>query len=159
MVLQLQDPDHEDHGKDDFMDKPFPENDNLIKISLDLMDKELQNIPKKPAYELAQLMSKEYCHNPKFRLMFLRSEGFNPEKAAKRFVKFFDGKLRLFGKDKLTQSIQLKDLYKEDKEALGSGCFQWLPFRDRSGRAVFLDARNMVSKTWKEGLNLVCTFL
>mmetsp|Transcript_25511 Transcript_25511/g.60125 ORF Transcript_25511/g.60125 Transcript_25511/m.60125 type:complete len:1022 (+) Transcript_25511:182-3247(+) len=71
-----------------------------------------------------------------FQLSFLRAEGYDTKKAAKRFLDYFEEKRRLFGTDFLTTKIQLKDLDVETKDCLESGQIQLLSERDRAGRAV-----------------------
>ena len=50
--------------------------------------------------------------------MFLRAERFDAPKAAIRLVNHFEGKLVLFGEDKLVKRITLDDLEEEDIEEI-----------------------------------------
>jgi hypothetical protein len=92
------------------------------------------------AYYMAFAMSPEYVQDPTFRLMFLRAAHFDVDQAAKRIIKHFEKKLELFGVNKLVKTIALDDLDADDNECLQCGQSQLLPYRDRSGRAVFLQA-------------------
>eukprot|EP00339_Tiarina_fusa_P009864 CAMPEP_0117054296 /NCGR_PEP_ID=MMETSP0472-20121206/37631_1 /TAXON_ID=693140 ORGANISM="Tiarina fusus, Strain LIS" /NCGR_SAMPLE_ID=MMETSP0472 /ASSEMBLY_ACC=CAM_ASM_000603 /LENGTH=443 /DNA_ID=CAMNT_0004769833 /DNA_START=135 /DNA_END=1467 /DNA_ORIENTATION=- len=137
------------------VERTIPETPSFVDTRLDLLDLELRRIPVKPAYDLAESKSKDFVSSPKLRLMFLRADNFDAQKAAQRMVKYFEGKLRTFGETPLARPVMLSDLNDDDRAALASGCYSILPTRDRSGRAVFLDLQNMIPKTWKRGLNLI----
>ena len=96
------------------------------------------SIPK-PAYNAACEMDRDYVESDKFRLMFLRAELFDVEKAAKRLLMFLEKKMQYFGNDALVRPLTLKDLSESDQRTLEAGSVQVLPYRDRSGRVVFLD--------------------
>lgn len=100
------------------------------------LDVEIGRIEEKPAYDRALEMSPTYVRNDAFRTMFLRATEGDCTKAAKRFVRHFATKLRLFGEDKLARDIKITDLDPHDMEALQSGGFQVLADRDRAGRSV-----------------------
>lgn len=74
-----------------------------------------------------------------FRIMFLRGNRYNPEKAAKQMVAFFDSKLMLFGKDLLAKHITLNDLDEDDREGLRHGCVLPGPTLDRAGRQLLVN--------------------
>ena len=79
-----------------------------------------------------------YVNDPMVRLRFLRAERYDPKKAAIRFVKFLKFSQELYGDFVADRPIQLSDLKtREEKRALTNVSFQFLPFRDRSGRRVF----------------------
>jgi hypothetical protein len=69
---------------------------------------------------------------------FLVAEDFQIPLAARRATSHFQTKQELFGKDKLTRTIGLKDLTMEDLQILESGAIQLLPSRDRGGRQVLV---------------------
>jgi hypothetical protein len=92
------------------------------------------------AYTVAEAISPEYVQDSSFRLMFLRASHFDVEQAAKRLLGHFEKKLEFFGPTKLCKTITLDDLDSDDMECLTSGQSQLLPYRDRSGRAVFFQA-------------------
>ncbi|KAL3943359.1 MAG: hypothetical protein SGBAC_002562 [Bacillariaceae sp.] len=111
----------------------------------------------KEAYLLAEQMSFDFVHNPKFRLLFLRAGLGNFKKAAKRLVRHFKTKLELFGEDKLVKEITLDDLNEDDMESLRSGGFQVLPRPDRAGRSIlfgrytcfkYKEPANMIRSLW-----------
>jgi hypothetical protein len=87
------------------------------------------------AYREAVVMSPEYADG--LAIPFLRAENYNSKLAAYRMVRFFDHKMRLFGKEKLVQEITFQDLSKEAQEAVQRGLIQTSPLRDRAGRVIF----------------------
>jgi hypothetical protein len=122
------------HGIARVVDEP----EEFIEASLARLEKELDNISSKAAYDLARSMSEEYTCSKKIRLMFLRAESFDPFNAASCMVRFFDEKCELFGAEKLTKDIKLADLDPDDIMTIESGFFQVLPEKDCAGRKVLL---------------------
>ena len=91
-------------------------------------------VKNKPAYDRAFDRCPEYVESE--RTKFLRSENYDPAKAAKRMVNFFQAKLELWGEDSLHRPIRMSDFSEDDKVAFESGVAQLLPSRDSAGRAV-----------------------
>jgi hypothetical protein len=118
--------------------------DGDVPITADLLDRleaEVQKLDDgggtdRHAYDRACHLSYEYVHNVTFRTMFLRATEGDCKKAAKRLVRHFSTKARLFGEGRLVKDITLSDLDEYDMEALQSGGFQVLSERDRAGRSV-----------------------
>jgi hypothetical protein len=115
--------------------------DEMISPELfELLEREIQNLDDKntdrEAYNLARDLSPSYVYNKAFRTMFLRATEGDCKKAAKRLVRHFSTKKRLFGEEKLVKDITLSDLNEDDMEALESGGFQVLAERDLAGRSV-----------------------
>lgn len=79
-----------------------------------------------------------YVNNPEFQLRFLRSENFDARKAAIRLMKFMNFVMEIFGVHALFRPIKLTDFKRQDLKVLQTGWLQVLPFRDRSGRKVFI---------------------
>jgi hypothetical protein len=125
---------HELHGVSDVIE----ETPELIERCLFDLETGIQKIPKKAAYDQAKATAPESVDCRKFRLMFLRAERFDANNAAARLVKYFEGKLKLFGADKLTKIITMEDLDEDDLATLKSGYLQLLPERDRAGRAIIV---------------------
>lgn len=104
------------------------------------LEREIQKIEKmgsnREAYDQAVQLSHTYVYNEAFRTMFLRATEGDCKKAAKRLVRHFSTKKRLFGEEKLVKDITLTDLDEYDMEALESGGFQVLAERDLAGRSV-----------------------
>jgi hypothetical protein len=121
------------HGIARVVDEP----QEFIEACLALLEKELNNISSKAAYDLARSMSEEYTCSKEMRLMFLRAESFDPYNAASCMVRFFHEKCDLFGADKLTKDITLDDLDTDDITTIEKGFFQVLPEKDCAGRKVF----------------------
>ena len=124
------------HGVNDCVE----ETPILLRNSLRQLDEALAQITVKPAYEMAVQQNKDYVMDTNFRLMFLRADGFHPEKAATRLVGFLEGKLQYFGESLLTKRIQFSDLDEDDQACVKGGHLQVLPSRDQSGRPIIIDA-------------------
>jgi hypothetical protein len=100
------------------------------------------------AYQKASKMDEKYVG--RIRLLCLRADPYNIEKAATRLASFFDFKQQLFGEEKLTKDITLDNFLGEDKHGLDSGPFQLLPERDRSGRAIIMFVGDKASNNSSE---------
>ena len=87
------------------------------------------------AYEQALTISPQYVKDRKFRLMFLRSEDYNPNLAARRILRHFREKLKLWGINKLCKTITRDDLNDDDEKSLLS-CIITCSGCDRAGRPV-----------------------
>lgn len=120
------------HGVSDIVD----EEPEFVARCLAELNTEVMIIKNKPAYLQAEAQNSEYVSNLDFRLMFLRAECFIPKDAAIRLVAFCEAKLHLFGTEKLTKTILLSDMDKDDIGCLETGYSQLLPGRDRAGRAL-----------------------
>jgi hypothetical protein len=103
------------------------------------------------AYRKVLKMDKAYV-NDKIKLLCLRADYYNSEKAATRMMSFFSFKQRLFGDDKLARDIVLDDFTSEDREVLDSGVVQLLQQRDRAGRGITLHIGNFSHRTRIEAL-------
>jgi len=80
-----------------------------------------------------------WVNDPDVRLRFLRSELFDAEKAVSRFVVFLDFAQELYGDFIADRPMRLSDINtREEKRAMARIQFHILPFRDRSGRRVFV---------------------
>lgn len=86
-------------------------------------------------------MNADYVTARDFRLMFLRSERYDPKGSAERMVEHFESKRYLFGSaEVLGRDILLSDLNDDDRAALEVGHVQVLPRRDAAGRVVIFIA-------------------
>lgn len=90
----------------------------------------------KELHQLEPLPQTSYVNGDEFRLRFLRCELFDVKKAAKRFVRFLDLLLTLFGDYALRRPIRLSDFSKEELRCMRMGRFHVLPSRDRIGRRI-----------------------
>lgn len=141
------------------VDEVVTETPELIAERLAELDTTIQMIRHKEAYLEAEQISTDYIRSKKFRLMFLRAELFDVQKAAKRLVRFMEGKKRLFGTDCLARPIYLSDLDENDLHSLSCGGIQMLPNRDRAGRAVFVEAMRSHAESFKYADNMVKAFV
>lgn len=119
------------------------ETPELLSVGLVELQRELDAMPYKPAYDKAQAYAQlpkyantSYVNTPEFRLKFLRCELFDARKAAIRLTKFLELMVELYGLFALQRKVQLKDFSKHEMQIVRAGYFQTLPFRDRSGRRI-----------------------
>ena len=112
------------------------ETEEMIQTSLDEMEKEIQKIQKKPAFDKAMKLNPSHVQSRELRIRFLRCEYFKCKNAAKRLVLHFEKKEMLFGDGEvLGRDVQLSDMSAKDLEHIKSGGIQILPSRDISGRS------------------------
>jgi hypothetical protein len=125
------------HGVDG-VDDGNEEDPKFLSQCVEQMEEELRKLNRKSAYLQAKIQNRGYVSKRDLLLKFLRSETYKPKEAAIRLVAFFELKLELFGKEKLTKEIRAEDFTKnpDDMAALESGLFHCLPGRDRSGRII-----------------------
>jgi hypothetical protein len=103
-------------------------------------DQALTELPQKmrrKALERAFFLKPDLDKDTKFKLLFLRADYYDPFKAARRFAKYFEDKLALFGEAKLMKKITLDDLTEEDMEVFDAGFFVILPNKDAAGRPIW----------------------
>lgn len=124
------------------------ETPEMLVESLRMLTLEIDKITSKVGYNTALTLfgPTSYVNTDDFRLKFLRSELFDPKKAAIRLVNFLDLVLEYYGTEALRRPIMLSDLGKEEIESLRAGNHQILPFRDRSGRKVVAIVNNFAEK-------------
>jgi hypothetical protein len=114
------------------------ETPEMLEKSLWMFQRQLEVFQPKPAYEHAVygMQSQWVGQDPTLKLRCLRAERFNISKAVRRFVKYLELLVDYFGIVALLRPLCMSDLGKEEMELLRSGEYQYLPFRDRSGRRV-----------------------
>ena len=120
------------------VEREIPETESFLDDCLLRMEGAIQALPNRELYERAARLDPTYMDRA-FRIMFLRCEYFDPEKAAQRMILFLQGKVRFFGDDALARPINLGDFSEEDLAFLKSGIMQIIPSRDRSGRVIMAD--------------------
>jgi len=109
--------------------------------SLTALQHELSKIPiaEKAALAHAQGLKPE-IFNDDHVLQFLWAEKFDAALAAKRLVRYWSDRFKLFGPDKFVLPLTLKGALKDDSLALSRGYVQLLADTDTAGRAVlYLD--------------------
>jgi hypothetical protein len=121
------------------VDKVTHETESMLAMTLTAMELALQQMPNRSIYDKAKRIDPRYVEDRSFRLMFLRSEYYNAEKAASRLLTFLEQKENFFGEETLARPVYLSDLNKDDIAVLKSGILQLIPVRDRSGRVIFSD--------------------
>mmetsp|Transcript_25093 Transcript_25093/g.69213 ORF Transcript_25093/g.69213 Transcript_25093/m.69213 type:complete len:439 (-) Transcript_25093:1688-3004(-) len=119
------------------------ETPELLGLALQGLQRELDAIPYKPAYDRAQNYARlpqfaqtSYVNTNEFRLKFLRCELFDKRRAAVRLIKYLDLMVELYGMFAIQRKVTLKDFSKQEMQILRAGYCQLFPFRDRSGRRV-----------------------
>ena len=122
------------HGVCDYV----AETPELIHINLLELQNEIELLPDKQAYNIAEKMDPDFVHDPDFRLAFLRCEKFDCAKAALRIVRHFQMKLDLFGVKKLVMEITQDDLDVDAMDALHSCTGRYMNKFDRAGRIINL---------------------
>lgn len=128
------------HGVTNMCPNETPE---MMENTLMAMDQSLERIQHKPIFN--QLSPSSYLHTRDWKLRFLRCELHDAHKAAERLVKFTEYIHKEYDMEVLERPLKLSDLQmktgkrgKEVMECFKSGHSQLLPFRDRSGRRVFV---------------------
>lgn len=123
-----------------------PEEPGFVSLKLEEMEMELCKIKDKPLYDEALKISKGYVQDRNLRMMFLRADSFHARKAAKRLIRFLEGKVKYFGKATLARPLYWSDLDKDGQRVARSGYMQILASRDIAGRAIFCDCHEMFPK-------------
>ena len=137
------------------VERGIDETKEFLNQRLSEMEHEIQKLHPKTAYDMALQTNPAYIHDPKLRLMFLRCDHLNPRDAARRFVKFTEGKLQLFGPKALARPVVLSDLTSQDMNTLRSGVLQLLPARDVAGRAIITHYQPFSKNFYQSPENLV----
>lgn len=117
--------------------KPMEEDAEFVSETLAALDSEIAS-QKNEAYEIALKQNRSFVEDSDFRLMFLRSEGFDPSSASARLMQYLKLKQMYFGEERITKDINFRDLSEDDILSLETGAIQVLTEKDRSGRAVVL---------------------
>jgi len=112
------------------------ETEEMIQTGLDSLQREIEKLQDREAYDLAYTKDPKYLERRSFRLAFLRSDSFDARKAAIRLVRHFQVKLDLFGEEKLVMDIVQDDLDRDTMDALYTGTDQILDATDSAGRYI-----------------------
>lgn len=127
------------------------ENEKLIIDSLNLLEQELQKLPKsdKVGYYEAVQKCPSVVFSIKHRLMFLRCEQFNCDKAAIRMTKYWAMRVQIFGKSAFDEKLTLEGALRHDRHELEIGFIRQLPGTDNVGRAIaFVQPRALEGMTY-----------
>jgi hypothetical protein len=132
------------HGVSNLCPEETPE---MVEKALKSMQQHLDCIQHKPIYD--QLSPFSYLYTREWRLRFLRCELFDCKKAAVRLIRFTEYMEREYDMEVLERPLRLSDLQsksggraKEVMDSFRSGHSQLFPFRDRSGRRIFVTCGN-----------------
>lgn len=112
------------------------ETSQLISESLQKLSVEIEEIRHKPAYEKSQKFPNTWVNTVEFRLIFLRCELFDVQKAAARFVAILELFVEYIGEYALEREIHLSDFSENERRMMDAGYLQTFPGRDRSGRRI-----------------------
>lgn len=124
----------------------------MMETKLKEFDEAIYKIEPKEAYFKAKHWNSHYVSNRNFRILFLRCEEWDVEKAAKKMVHHFEVKRKLFGDGEcLGREIRQSDLNSKDRQILESGFAQVLPSRDASGRTMMLSCSAAVEHFSADG--------
>jgi hypothetical protein len=115
------------------------ETPEFVASCLEELDARISQIPKvkRRAHSRALFFKPTIQNDAKFKLMFLRADVYDAEKAAKRMIKYYEDKLELFGEEKLAKDITLDDLTEEDMDVYSTGWCLELPHKDQVGRPIW----------------------
>lgn len=113
------------------------ETPTLIKDKLAEFELALDNVSddEKSGYLLAKEEGHTECDDA-HKLMFLRCEVFNVDKAVVRFVKYWNARVAVFGRDKAFLPLTSDGALKDDIESINVGYLQVADKTDPDGRAV-----------------------
>jgi len=117
------------------------EDAQFIRDCCDKLDKEIKritNISARHAYDRCAFLNPKYVKSTSFRLLFLRADHYDAQRAANRIMHHFTKKLELFGYDMLAKDVTWDDLSDDDRASVEGGGGQFFPTaKDRTGRAIF----------------------
>lgn len=119
---------------------PTPnETPDLIKSKLAEFESILDEIDEKRqmGYLMAKARCPEQCDSAA-KLVFLRCEVFNVERAVNRFVKYWKTRIDVFGEEKAFLPMTLDGALKDDEAAVELGYLQVAKETDPDGRAILL---------------------
>lgn len=114
------------------------ETDEMITEKLQAFEAELEKLPEDS--KKSMLEAQEKCPDQttkEFKLMFLRSEVFNADLAAKRYALYWDKRIDVCGPEKAFLPFTLSGALKDDEAALSIGFANFLAgFTDPLGRGI-----------------------
>jgi hypothetical protein len=131
---------HEVHG----VDVPIEETPELLVDAFQKLMNALEVAKKDRVgdvgpFQLAEDLDHDYVHSPFYYKAFLRAERFDANRAAIRMIRFYAMKRDCFGNANLCKDITQDLLSEDDLKCLSRGFNQILPWRDQSGRCLFLN--------------------
>lgn len=128
------------HSDTIYKQTPTPsETPTLIQEKLANFESDLDTIDKEK--KRGYIMAKEKCPSEcddTFKLVFLRCEVFNVERAVDRFVKYWNTRIEVFGEKRAFLPMSLDGAMKDDTVALQMDYLQVATETDPAGRAILL---------------------
>ena len=125
------------------------ETDEMITEKLQAFDAQVEQLPEDTRASLFQ--AQEKCPDQltkEFKLMFLRSEVFNVDLAAKRYASYWDKRIEVCGPEKAFLPLTLSGALKDDDVALSIGFVNYLAgFKDPKGRGIIYIEPGMQDRT------------
>uniref|UniRef100_A0A7S3L0N6 CRAL-TRIO domain-containing protein n=1 Tax=Amphora coffeiformis TaxID=265554 RepID=A0A7S3L0N6_9STRA len=114
------------------------ETDEMIAQKLKQFEEELEKLPQDQKHGLQQAQEKCPAElTNEFKLMFLRSEVFNADLAAKRYAHYWDKRVEICGPEKAFLPLTLDGALRDDEVALKIGFVNYLAgCSDPHGRAI-----------------------
>ena len=114
------------------------ETDEMLAEKLHAFDAEVEKLPQ--GTKASILQAQENCPEQltnDFKLMFLRSEVFNADLAAKRYASYWDKRIEVCGPEKAFLPLTLSGALKDDDVALSIGFINYLAgCTDPKGRGI-----------------------
>jgi CRAL/TRIO domain len=113
------------------------ETDQLLATKLVHFENQLVAISRHKKIALLQAEHQcPYLLTDQFKLKFLRCECFNEKLAAKRYVKYWENRVAIFGPIKAFQRLSLDEALRDDTLALNTGFVTLTLTQDESGRNI-----------------------
>jgi len=105
---------------------------------------------KRDAYLLAEATCPAFVEDRKLRTLFLRRNKLSPKSAAMNIFDFLELKLDLWGREMITQRINIDNMGVGTRGALENRHMQLLPSKDLGGRRVIVNNANRLGG-YKDG--------
>jgi hypothetical protein len=115
------------------------DSNNVEEENKQQMQYKVDRIPIKEAYEEAVRLQSRYIHDKNFRLQFIRTEKYDPKKAAMRMIRFVDFAKELYGPQVLCRPMCLCDfIIRLPYNFMKTGNIQLPRARDAVGRRIIV---------------------
>ena len=136
--------------------KPVQETPELVADMLRDMQEALDKVEgdrQSHEYQTARWRLPDLVNSDDFHLMFLRSEFFDAKEAAKKMVKYWKTKVKLFGEEiAYRPKVRLDDLSDEDLATLKNDGLVLLPDKDGANRTILVSTRQNYVYDEKENI-------
>ena len=146
------------HGASDSIE----ETEDFVCSKLSQMREELKRIPPnlRGAWDRAVFLRPSLNTDDPLHLLYLRALRFDPARAGKRMVAFFENKLKHFGDALLVQRITWRDLTDQERDMIRDGLYRIVERHESTGRGVaYVCARRWNGGTSEDVLRLMRIFM